>query len=100
MRREPLEVFIRIKGADCTAEIIGLYDSLARFASLALQHGAPFEKVASMLEGTKGEPCGPVVGHPTVKFCSSVTDLIGRHLLSLCGGTAGEGPHGEGGGRV
>jgi len=79
----PLELFLRVKGHDCTSEVIGLYDSLARLASLALQYGAPLDAVGGMLAGTKSEPCGPVTGHPTIKFCSAVTDLIGRHLLSL-----------------
>jgi ribonucleoside-diphosphate reductase alpha chain len=39
------------------------------------------EKVGEMLLGVKFEPAGPVVGHPTIKFCSSLPDLIGRHLL-------------------
>ena len=78
---EPAEIFCRVKGVGCTTEVIGLYDILARLASLALQYGAPLEKVAEMLHQTKFEPCGPVSGHHKIKFCSSLPDLMGRHLL-------------------
>jgi hypothetical protein len=37
----PLEIFIRIRGQDCTAEVVSLYDILARLTSLALQYGCP-----------------------------------------------------------
>ena len=37
----PAEVFLRLKGTDCSSELIGLYDVMARLMSLALQYGAP-----------------------------------------------------------
>ncbi len=37
----PAEVFLRLKGPDCSSELIGLYDVIARLMSLALQYGAP-----------------------------------------------------------
>src|SRR6267143_3609883 len=37
---QPAEVFLRVKGADCSSELIGLYDVIARLMSLALQYGA------------------------------------------------------------
>lgn len=77
----PAEIFLRLKGPDCTSELIGLYDVIARLMSLALQYGAPLEKVGDLLAGAKFEPCGPVSGHNRLKHCSSVPDLIGRHLL-------------------
>jgi hypothetical protein len=82
--RSPLELFVRVKGADCTAETIALYDILARLASLALQYGCPVQTVGAMLQGAKVEPFGIVTGHPTIHFCSSLPDAIGQHLLSLC----------------
>lgn len=83
---QPAELFVRVKGEGCTSEVIGLYDVLARLASLALQHGAPLEKVGEMLLGAKFEPCGPVSEHPRIRFCDSLPDLIGRHLLvESCG---------------
>ena len=82
----PGELFLRVKGDGCTSEVVSLYDSLARLASLALQYGTPLEKIADMLHQTKFEPCGPVEGHSRIKFCSSVPDFIGRHLLvEYCG---------------
>ena len=38
---EPAEIFLRVKGSDCSSELIGLYDVIARLMSLALQYGAP-----------------------------------------------------------
>ena len=82
----PGELFLRVKGHDCTSETIALYDILARLASLALQYGAPLEKVAEKLHQTKFEPCGPVQDHSRIKFCTSIPDFIGRHLLiEFCG---------------
>jgi len=37
----PAEIFLRVKGPDCSSELIGLYDVVARLMSLALQYGAP-----------------------------------------------------------
>jgi ribonucleoside-diphosphate reductase alpha chain len=79
----PLELFVRVKGADCTAETVALYDILARLTSLALQYGAPVEALGSLLRDVKVEPAGIVTGHPTIHFCSSLPDAIGQHLLSL-----------------
>lgn len=35
----PTEVFLRVKGSDCSSELIGLYDAIARLMSIALQYG-------------------------------------------------------------
>ena len=35
----PAEIFLRLKGSDCSSELIGLYDVVARLMSLALQYG-------------------------------------------------------------
>ena len=37
---QPAEIFLRLKGPDCSSELIGLYDVIARLMSLALQYGA------------------------------------------------------------
>lgn len=79
----PLELFVRVRGQDCTAETVALYDCLARLASVALQYGAPVQTIGSLLRGVKVEPAGLVTGHPTMHFCSSLPDAIGQHLLSL-----------------
>ena len=75
------ELFLRVKGAACTPEIIGLYDVIARLVSVALQYGASLEKLCDLLTGAQFAPCGPVSGHDRLKHCSSLPDLIGRHLL-------------------
>lgn len=82
----PAEVFLRVKGSDCSSELIGLYDVMARLMSVALQYGAPLEKLGDLLAGAQFAPCGPVSGHDRLKACSSLPDLIGRHLLvEYCG---------------
>lgn len=77
----PAEIFLRLKGPDCSSELIGLYDVIARLASIALQYGAPLEKLGDLLMGVKFEPAGPVSGHDRIRHCTSLPDLIGRHLL-------------------
>lgn len=82
----PAEIFLRVKGTDCTSETIALYDVIARLMSIALQYGASLEKVGDLLTGAQFAPCGPVFGHDRLKHCSSLPDLIGRHLLiAYCG---------------
>ena len=82
----PAEIFLRVKGPDCSAELIGLYDVIARLMSIALQYGAPLEKVGDLLTGAQFAPCGPVSGNDHIKHCSSLPDLIGRYLLvEYCG---------------
>jgi hypothetical protein len=82
----PAEIFLRVKGPDCSSELIGLYDVIARLMSLALQYGAPLEKVGDLLAGAKFAPYGHVVWHEHIKHCTSLPDLIGRHLLvEYCG---------------
>lgn len=83
---QPAELFLRIKGPDCSSELIGLYDVVARVMSLALQYGAPLETVGNLLAGAQCAPCGHVAGHARLKQCTSLPDLIGRHLLvEYCG---------------
>jgi len=83
---QPAEIFLRVKGPDCSSELIGLYDVIARLMNLALQYGAPLEKIGDLLTGAQFAPCGPVVGHDRLKSCTSLPDLIGRHLLvEYCG---------------
>lgn len=77
----PAEIFLRLKGPDCSSELIGLYDVVARLMSLALQSNAPLGKVGDFLAGAKFEPYSPVSGHDRIKSCTSLPDLIGRHLL-------------------
>jgi len=83
---QPAEISLRVKGADRSSELIGLYDVIVRLMGLALQYGAPLEKVGDLLANAKFAPCGPVSEHDHLKQCSSLPDLIGRHLLvEYCG---------------
>ena len=77
----PAEIFLRLKGSDCSSKLVGLYDVIARLMSLALQYGAPLEKVGDLPAEAKFAPCGPVSGHDRLKHCSSLPDLIGRDEL-------------------
>ena len=54
---QPAEIFLRLKGSDCSSELIGFYDVIARLMSLALQYGAPLEKVGDLLSGAKFVLC-------------------------------------------
>jgi hypothetical protein len=75
----PTEIFLRLKGSDCSSELIGLYDVIARLMSLALQYGgAPLEKVGDLLARAKCVLCGPVVGRDPIKHCASLQEIIGQ----------------------
>ena len=74
---QPAEVFLRVKGLDCTSELVNLYDVVARLMSLALQQGASIETVGNLLAGVKFVLCGPVSGHDCLKHCTRLPDLIG-----------------------
>ena len=42
---QPAQIFLRVKDSDCSSELIALHDVIARLLSVALQYGAPLEKV-------------------------------------------------------
>jgi ribonucleoside-diphosphate reductase alpha chain len=77
----PSELFIRVKERNMEAEVVTLYDTLARVSSLALQHGVPLEKIGETLIGVKSDPGGPVQGDDKIKFCAGPLDWAGRHIL-------------------
>ena len=77
----PAETFLRLKGSDCSLELIRLCDVIARLLSLALQYGARLAKVVDLLAGAKFCPCGPVNRHNRIKGCWSFAGPHGRHLL-------------------
>ena len=68
-------------GTKMSSERISLYDVIARLTNLALQYGARLEKVSDLLASAQFAPCSPVSGHDHLKQCSSLLDLIGRHLF-------------------
>lgn len=82
----PAEIFLRVKGVGCTPDTIALYVLIARLMSVALRYGASLEKLNDLLTGAKFTPCGPVSGHDPLKYCFSLPELVGRHLLvEYCG---------------
>lgn len=82
----PAEIVLRVKVTDCTSETIALYDVIAHLMSVVLQYAVSLEKLGDLLTSSKFGPCGPVSGHDRLKHCSSLLDLIGRHLLvEYCG---------------
>lgn len=82
----PSELFIRVKERNIEAEVVTLYDTLARVSSLALQYGVPLEKIGETLIGVKSDPGGPVQGDDRIALCSGPLDYVGRHILvTYCG---------------
>lgn len=80
------EIFLRVKGNNCTPETIALYDIIARLMSIVLQYDASLEQVGDLLIGAQFAPCGPVSGHDRMKHCSSLPELMGQHLsIEYCG---------------
>jgi hypothetical protein len=51
----PAEIFLRVKGPDCSSELIGLYDVVARLMSVALQYGLRLRRSA-ISSGTPSLP--------------------------------------------
>ena len=79
--KHPAGIFLRVKGLDCSSELIGLYDGIARLMSLALQYDATLEKGSDPLTGVEFESYGPIGGHDCLMRGASRPDLAGRHLL-------------------
>ena len=80
--KQPAEIYTRFKGHNCSAELIGLYDAIARLMSLSLQYGAPLEKVGDLFADAKFAPCGPVSG----RSHQVVHEPPGSHWSASVGG--------------
>ncbi len=76
----PVEVFVTVDKEGAVFK--GLLDTIARFASLGLQLGAPLPVIVKMLRHVHFEPSGMVGDHETVKRCTSIVDLVGRVLAA------------------
>jgi ribonucleoside-diphosphate reductase alpha chain len=48
--------------------------------SLGLQYGVPLEEYVEAFTFTRFEPNGMVIGHPSIKMCTSIIDYIFREL--------------------
>lgn len=57
-----------------------LMNCFAIAVSLGLQHGVPLEEYVDAFVFTRFEPSGPVAGHSTIKFATSIIDYIFREL--------------------
>jgi hypothetical protein len=77
----PAEILLRVKGPNCSSELIGLYDVIARLMSLSLQYGPPpvRRSAISSLQPSVFH-VGPIVGHDRITHRTSVLDFIG----SIC----------------
>ena len=78
------EIFLSLMEAIAPQNSIGLYDVIARLMRLALQDGAPPEKVGDLLTGVEFESYGSIGEHDCLKHCAGLPDLIGGHLLVEC----------------
>jgi ribonucleoside-diphosphate reductase alpha chain len=57
-----------------------LMNCFAISVSMGLQHGVPVESYVDQFTFTRFEPQGPVIGHPNIKFATSMIDYIFRVL--------------------
>jgi ribonucleoside-diphosphate reductase alpha chain len=57
-----------------------LMNCFAMAVSVGLQYGVPLETYVEQFTFTRFEPHGPVVGHPNLKFATSIVDYIFRVL--------------------
>lgn len=58
-----------------------ILNALAIQISVSLQYGIPLEVITKTMLGTKSDLGGFVSGHPRIRFCTSIPDLIARLLL-------------------
>lgn len=72
------EVFVDI--AQDGSTLGGMMCTWARSLSIGLQYGVPLEEYVKSHLFTRYEPSGPVRKHPTIRFSSSLTDLVIRVL--------------------
>jgi ribonucleoside-diphosphate reductase alpha chain len=57
-----------------------LMNCFAISVSMGLQHGVPLDSFVEQFTFTRFEPQGPVVGHPNIKFATSMIDYVFRVL--------------------
>jgi ribonucleoside-diphosphate reductase alpha chain len=72
------EFFLTMSKEGSTAR--ALVEGFAKCASIALQHGVPLETLCDAFTSVRFEPSGIVEGHDEIKMCSSILDLVFRHL--------------------
>jgi ribonucleoside-diphosphate reductase alpha chain len=57
-----------------------LMNCFAISVSMGLQHGVPLDSFIEQFTFTRFEPQGPVMGHPNIKFATSMIDYVFRVL--------------------
>lgn len=62
------------------ASFKGLMNCFAVLASKALQYGMPVEELVDSFTFTRFEPAGPVEGHETIKYSTSILDYVFRSI--------------------
>jgi hypothetical protein len=55
----PAEVFLRLEGPDCSSELIGPYEIIARLMSIAVQNEPPPAKVGDLIRQAQSVPYRP-----------------------------------------
>jgi ribonucleoside-diphosphate reductase alpha chain len=68
------EIFIKADIPGSKAR--GFADATCRLASKCLQNGVPLGDIVADFRRGRFEPAGRVTGHPTIKTCSSMLDLV------------------------
>ena len=77
---KPLELFIDLPLHKDGAPLRTALNVVARLASLALQYGAPVEKVASLMRHVNFEPAGLVEEHEAIGSAKSIVDFVAQFL--------------------
>jgi hypothetical protein len=72
------EIFVKADRQGAT--ISGLLNQVAIHVSMSLQFGVPLQTIVRQMRGTRFEPSGFLFQDEKIKHCSSVADLIARHL--------------------
>ena len=57
-----------------------LMNCFSKILSISLQHGVPLKKLVDALLFTKFDPSGPISGHDSIKFSTSIADYLARDL--------------------
>jgi ribonucleotide reductase alpha subunit len=72
------EIFVSISKEGSTVR--SMMECFSKAISIALQYGVPLDVFVHAFAHTQFEPAGMVNGDTRVRFCSSLPDLIMRHL--------------------
>lgn len=74
----PGEIFIDMYKEG--ASFKGLMNCFAVMASKALQYGMPLEELVDTFTFTRFDPAGPVQGHESIKYATSILDYVFRSI--------------------